>query len=206
MPTTLDRRDAVVTGGGPAGSTAARVLAQAGLDVLVVERVPFPRFHVGESLLPRNIPLFAELGLWERISAMPHTFKAGVEFAFGHAEEPRYFTFSDGLLPVHSTAVNLERGPFDEMLLGAARDAGATVWVGEGVRRIVRLDEGGVELEVGERRIEAPVVPTPPASRPSSASTSACARCCRGCGRSPTWATSRRCAASRGSGRATPRS
>ena len=55
--------DAVVIGGGPAGSSTAALLARAGRSVLLLEREQFPRFHVGESLLPYSLPLLDRLGV-----------------------------------------------------------------------------------------------------------------------------------------------
>ena len=72
--------DVLVAGGGPAGATTALALARAGVSVLVAERATFPRFHVGESLLPRNLPLFDELGLRERLE----TTLAGTPQAYQH--------------------------------------------------------------------------------------------------------------------------
>src|SRR3954454_21006592 len=64
-------------GGAPAGSTAALVMARAGLRVRLLERTPFPRFHIGESLLPRNFALFRELGLLDVLDSVPKVDKYG---------------------------------------------------------------------------------------------------------------------------------
>src|SRR5207253_1442825 len=61
--TTNDLHDVLIVGGGPAGSTAANLLANDGHDVLVLEKEVFPRFHIGESLLPIDLPIFARLGV-----------------------------------------------------------------------------------------------------------------------------------------------
>src|ERR1700685_2161797 len=75
--------DVIIIGGGPAGATAAMLLARAGFKAIVLEETPFPRFHIGESLLPRNAPLIHELGLEKAMQNVPHTPKFGAEFANG---------------------------------------------------------------------------------------------------------------------------
>src|SRR5580704_8481452 len=77
--TAIDACDVLVIGGGPAGSTAAALLASKGHDVVLVEKEAHPRFHIGESLLPRNLDIFDRLGLHEQIAAMA-VFKPGAEF------------------------------------------------------------------------------------------------------------------------------
>jgi 2-polyprenyl-6-methoxyphenol hydroxylase-like FAD-dependent oxidoreductase len=75
------RCDVAVVGGGPAGSNAAALLARAGLDVICLERERFPRFHVGESLLPASLPLFDRLGVREQIESAGFQRKNGAVFA-----------------------------------------------------------------------------------------------------------------------------
>jgi flavin-dependent dehydrogenase len=79
--------DVLVLGGGPAGSTTALVLAREGKRVLLLERSTFPRLHVGESFLPRNLALIRELGLEAELRKIPQVEKRGAEFIMGHGRD-----------------------------------------------------------------------------------------------------------------------
>src|SRR5271156_466361 len=79
MGTTLEECDVVVIGGGPAGSTASALLARRGYKVIALEKARHPRFHIGESLLPMNLPVFERLGVLDKVRALG-VFKPGADF------------------------------------------------------------------------------------------------------------------------------
>jgi flavin-dependent dehydrogenase len=149
-----DRYDVAIAGGGPAGSTAAILLGRAGLSVCVLEKDLFPRFHIGESILPRTTPLLRELGLEDAVLALPHVPKFGAEFGFGNDHATRKFAFTDGLIPGFPV-FNIERAAFDKLLLDKAREAGAEVYEGRSVKSITRLSENDVEVETAEGPVRA---------------------------------------------------
>ena len=96
-PAALERKcDVLIIGGGPAGSTAAITLAERGYDVVLLEKAHHPRFHIGESLLPANLPLFERLGVAAEVQAIGMQ-KFGAEFnSPWHAVRSQTFEFSEG--------------------------------------------------------------------------------------------------------------
>ncbi len=142
--------DAVVVGGGPAGSTAAGVLAGAGHRVVVVERERFPRFHIGESLLPAAAATFDRLGVGERIGAEGFTIKRGATFLFEDGSASASIVFSSSLDLSPPPAYQVPRARFDELLLRAAQRRGAVVH--ERCRAVeVEIAKDGVAVEVEDR-------------------------------------------------------
>lgn len=123
------RWDAIVVGGGPAGSTVSHLLARAGRSVLVLEKETFPRFMIGESLLPFANPIFEKLGVLEEIkSRFQH--KLGAYFTEEGKEADRKVVFAHGFKKGYGLAFQVKRAELDELLLSAAERAGAEVRFG----------------------------------------------------------------------------
>ncbi len=134
--------DIVIVGGGPAGSTAATLLARAGYDVVLVDRQHHPRETVGESLLPSVWKYFDLLGVTPAIEREGFVKKAGGVVVWG--DEINEIAFKD--FAYTRPGLHVERGPFDRVLLDNSRAAGARVI--EGVRAVSATFAGDAAAEV----------------------------------------------------------
>src|SRR5262245_55830894 len=154
--------DAIVVGGGPSGSTTAALLAEYGHRVLLLEREPFPRYHIGESLIPYTWFTLNRLGVVDKLKNSAYPKKYSVQFVSitGRVSQPFYFFQTTK----HECAVTWQvyRGEFDAMLLDNARARGAHVRQGVTVRDVlmdgdrvvgVRADlrDGGKNHEIHAR-------------------------------------------------------
>jgi flavin-dependent dehydrogenase len=144
--------DVIVIGGGPAGSTCSTILAQHGLTVDLFEREHFPRFHIGESLIPMTYHVLKRTGMLEKMKGSHFVKKYSVQFINqrGKLSEPFYFV--DHKPHESSQTWQVVRSEFDQINLNNAREHG--VRVHEGARVIEVLFEGdravGVRVKVGD--------------------------------------------------------
>src|SRR5437773_9540832 len=139
--------DVVIIGGGPAGSTAAALLARTGRRVIVFERERFPRFHIGESLLPFSMKAFTRLGLHEKFLRAGFMKKFGGEILGACSEPGTKFYFKDGYRSQTDHAYQVTRGDFDKLLLDHAAECGAEVHEETSVDR-VNFSKDVVELAI----------------------------------------------------------
>jgi len=134
--------DVAVIGGGPAGASTAIYLRQHGYHTVVLEKLRFPRFHIGESLLPANRSLFDELGIHDEVKTRGYPTKFGAEFVSQCGDHVRKFYFREALLPVGTTAYQVLRSDFDHIVLNRARAVGADVREQAAVTEVTPKDDG----------------------------------------------------------------
>ena len=141
---TVEPCDVMVIGGGPAGSTMASLLARQGRRVVMVDKEHHPRFHIGESLLPANGPLFDQLGVREAVERIGLP-KWGVEFVSQQHGAPSFLDFGDAWDRSMPYAWQVRRSELDDILFRHAAASGAVTH--EGCRvRTVRFDADGADV------------------------------------------------------------
>ena len=122
--------DVIVVGGGPAGCTAATILARKGWSVALLEKDRYPRSHIGESLLPMNLPILQRLGVLDEVARIG-VLKVGADFPAPSAEGYKVFRFDRALDPTWANAYQVRRDEFDSVLLENAAQNGVTALQGQ---------------------------------------------------------------------------
>ena len=143
--------DVLIIGGGPGGSTAAATARQHGLRTLVVEKTEFPRFHIGESLLPAGNRVLRQTGVWPKVEAAGFMPKYGAEFHRADGAAAKKIVFTDSLIPGLDSAFQVERARFDAVLLDHARELGAEVQMRTTAKAIVSSESAHQVTLASER-------------------------------------------------------
>jgi flavin-dependent dehydrogenase len=149
----MDSYDAIIIGGGPGGSTAGCALAQAGKKVLIIEKERFPRFHIGESLIPFGNDELRKIGVWDKLLEGNFMPKLGAEFVVGDSSAITRIIFGQFLAPSYAQTFQVERARFDTLLLDHAAESGCEVWQESRVDSVSLNDDGAsvVCMRNGER-------------------------------------------------------
>ena len=141
----MSQYDAIIIGGGPGGSTAGSALARAGKKVLILEREKFPRFHVGESLIPFGNEELRAIGVWEKLNEARFVPKLGAEFVLGNSNASMTVVFGKHLPEYYAQTYQVERSKFDKLLLEHAEESGCEVWQ-ETLVQTVDITDSGVTV------------------------------------------------------------
>jgi flavin-dependent dehydrogenase len=146
----MNQPDVVVIGGGPGGSTVSTLLAQQGLKVELFERETFPRFHIGESLIPETYWVLKRLNMLEKMQKSHFVKKYSVQFVNASGRQSAPFYFWDNKPHECSQTWQVVRSEFDQMLLENAREHGVTAH--EGVRVMDVIFEADPSTSLGTGR------------------------------------------------------
>lgn len=133
----MNSYDCIVIGGGPAGATLATLVADAGHKVLLLERGQFPRFHIGESLMPETYWTFKRLGMLDKLKSSQFVKKYSVQFITPSGKESQPFYFDEMNPHECSQTWQVVRSEFDKMMLENAAQHGAEVWQDANVTEVL---------------------------------------------------------------------
>ena len=156
-PTSVDV-DVVVIGGGPAGSTVSTLLAQQGVKVELFERERFPRFHIGESLIPETYWVLKRLNMLPKLQQSRFVKKFSVQFVNAQGKESAPFYFWDNKPHECSQTWQVVRSEFDQMLLENARAHGVAAHEGVRVMDVIFENGRAVGVKLKDREVRAKVV------------------------------------------------
>ena len=140
--------DVVVIGGGPAGATTSTLIAQAGFNVRLFERSHFPRFHIGESLIPETYWVLKRLGMLDKMKNSHFVQKCSVQFVSQHGRLSEPFYFTDHNPDECSQTWQVVRSEFDMMMLNNAREQGVNAQEGVRVREVLFEGDRAVGVHV----------------------------------------------------------
>jgi flavin-dependent dehydrogenase len=146
--------DIVIVGGGPAGSTAGTLLAQQGWNIAIFEKEQYPRFKIGESLLPGSLCTFERMGIKEKIDQADVIVKYGGKIVSACGTRTNRFLFSDVFRCKYPTSYQVERSMFDKLLLDHAAETGCRVFQGVQVTDL-GFDSDGVTVHTADSRFRA---------------------------------------------------
>lgn len=147
---TSPQPDVLVIGGGPAGSTVSTLLAQQRVKVRLYERERFPRFHIGESLIPETYWVFQRLKMLDKMRASPFVKKYSVQFISAGGKLSAPFYFHDNKPHECSQTWQVIRSEFDQMMLDNAREHGVDVRQPARVLEVLFEGDRAVGLRVQE--------------------------------------------------------
>lgn len=156
MTYTVEKTEVLIIGAGPAGSVAAAMLRQRGRQVLMLEKQAFPRFSIGESLLPQSMEYIEAAGLLQDVVQAGFQYKNGA--AFVHGDKRTAFDFRDKFSAGWGTTYQVQRANFDDVLARGAERMGTTLRFGDEVIAVEPGENPAVQVrrpDGSEYRIEA---------------------------------------------------
>lgn len=152
MSKPVEHVDVAIIGAGPAGAIVSALLNRQGHKVVVIERQHFPRFSIGESLLPQCMEFIADAGMLEAVNNAGFQFKNGA--AFTHNGHYSFFDFTDKFSPGPGTTFQVQRARFDQLLASEAQKQGVEIRYGHGLTALAMMEKGG-ELQIQTDKGEA---------------------------------------------------